>query len=205
MEDRIPVVIHVLNRCSCFYSGIAFKFAVKDYYPDLKGMVATDVIDQASADLLNSLLHDNKVLPVMLNSIAALQNAQTTIADVYGIDENDLSDDDRGFLLAYMIYQETIFDNFPMDDDYDGYDDDTYMEDLELYASSLVYVIYLLFLILSKGEADLHLPLNASPFYLDMKNDHYFDGKHGFAIDIIKDLGTFLANQHLYILDCIVK
>lgn len=97
-EELIPVLINVLDICTSFYSSIAFKFAVKDYYPDLKGIVCTDKPDDLSMELLYKLLPDNELYQLMLSSIATMQGAGITIVNLYGLDHDALDESKRAYL-----------------------------------------------------------------------------------------------------------
>jgi len=155
-EDQILFVLNVLDLTSYYYSGIGFKFAVRDHFPDLQGKVDTDHIDNESIILLNTIEEE----PVMMIGLAVSQitSVLLSIQTVYNIDYLNLELDERIWKLAEDFYWELMIDNFPQNDetkrDDDDFDKDNFPLNLEIYIHSLLRICFCLLDVVTDGLVD---------------------------------------------------
>lgn len=194
-EDIMLMVVYVLNFCACYYYCNAFKFAVKDYYPDLKGLVTTDHADESMVELVNAVPEDDELFVLMLESISLISSASEKISNLYLIDIRKSINDDPLSDLAEVFYFETSADNFPLDGEGDHYDDMDYFICLDVYTNSLVNVINWLFILVIEEQADTELGYAD----LDFLDRDYFHHSHAFALDILRELSVHLTEKHVAI------
>jgi hypothetical protein len=196
--DIIPIVLNVLHTCCWSYACNAFKIAIKDHFPDLKG-TETDILDDASIALLDSV--DEGLIPLIRVSIEYFGWVREAIANLYGLDAEQFLEDARLEGLATDFYCQTTIDGFPCDGDPDDYNDAKYEHDLEIYAMSMLNVINWLFILLINGEADLELSFDADHFYMDFAGIDYENEDHSSALAILKEFGLHLEAQYVAIID----
>lgn len=198
-DDIIPIVLNVLHNCFWSYACNAFKIAVKDCFPDLKGITETDVLDDDSIALLDSV--DEGLIPLLRVSIEYIGWVREAISNLYGLDAEQFLGDKRLVGLANDIYFNTTTDKFPCDGSPDDYNDATYDLNIEMYAMSMMNVVNWLFILITTGEADLELSMDSDHFYLDFYHTDYENEDHSSALAILKELGVHLEAQHLAIIN----
>jgi hypothetical protein len=198
-EDRIPLVLYVLDLSAAYYTTIGFKFAVKEHFTDLEGKVETDFVDNDTVLLLRMISDE----PVHMIGVAVSQMncALMDIENIYNIDYVNQDADERIEQLAEDFYWEFMIDNFPLDDGTSRYDDDVewdpnnYELNLEIYIESLVRIVSCLLELVTDGEVNV-----------DQAYDHYLlperwteeyiqDQVHAYALGVLLELGHQLERH----------
>jgi hypothetical protein len=192
-EDVILLSVIVLDISAFFYGGIAFKFAVKDHYQDLRGKVLSDVLDDSGADLLDVL--DDGLIIMISHQVNLIVDAYTNICNVYNLTPFDQKSEEGVAALAEDLYWQLMDDQFPCDDEADEYDDAEYLDHLGIYIMSLIRIVKSLTKIIIDCEINLEDAAENVDFFEPFEPKDYSDQVHAYALGVLCKLGVQL-NEH---------
>ncbi|SDZ80894.1 hypothetical protein [Pedobacter hartonius] len=194
--DVIPVLLMVLDICSYFYSCVALKFAIKDHYQDLRGLVRSDTMNALNADLLDSL-DDDPVIMMIGSLVGHMCDTRDRIANLYGINVHELlTNNIRIMTIGENFYWSIIWDEFPEEDEEENdYDSKTYYNAHEIYVMSLFAMIKALLEMLCNGEVNQDNFLEQEDCYYEFNLDDHHDQTHIHVINILIDFDIVLR-QH---------
>jgi hypothetical protein len=192
-EDCVPLALHVLKITLDNYLCNVFKFLIQESYPDLKGVVPTDCLDESSFELLETI--STEPLTIVLQSLEAIKETCDSIINIYGIDSDKVFEDERLFVLAKEFYFSIIINNFPLD----GRGDSSTMSDYEnyliLYAVSTVGVVNLLCKLLADSEVDFEYAWGDESLDVEFLYTDYSQRENSVAIRLLQQLG-YTLNDH---------
>ncbi|WP_090554285.1 hypothetical protein [Pedobacter hartonius] len=191
--DIILLTVIVLDISAFFYGGIAFKFAVKDHYQDLRGKVLTDVLDDSGADLLNAL--NDELISMIGRQANLMADACTNIYKIYNLASLDQQQNERVTALAEELYWQLMDDEFPWDEQADDYDDAKYLQHLMIYVTSLIRIVKILIKVIIYGEIDDDEISERNDLCETLEPDDYSDQVHVYALAVLSELGVQL-NEH---------
>jgi hypothetical protein len=140
--DILPLTIFVLNLCVHNYTCNAYKLVIDREYPDLKGVVLTDILDENAIDLLDDVRTD--WFEVVTVSIAAVNKTLKSLAKIHELDVQAIVDDNRIYDLAIDFYDGIIVDNFVSDGE-EAPENDDLADTLRSYAFSIIDLLSCLY------------------------------------------------------------
>lgn len=191
-EDLIPVTMYVLSIIGYAYVSSTLKFLIEYKYPHLRGKLSTDHVDSECLKLLceaNDELENLAIETANLFHVAA-----HSLAKVYGLDMDQIARNVKLGDLASCLYFETIYDDFPRDNELDDAGKQFPTGDLWLFACSTVTAVCVIGLMLCDDVADHILVINGEDnlFAGFLTKDCHFHGNAA-AIRILQDLGNILT------------
>ena len=199
-EDLIRLVLHVLDMCADYYTGIGFKFAVRYHFTDLEGKVATDIVDNDSIMLLNTI--DDGPVFMIGNTVNHFINAFLDIQNLYNIDFLNETVDKRSRAIAEAFYWEFMIDNFPTDEGESIYGKEetwnTYDYELNLlvYIESLIRIVGCLLDVVNDAEVDIDEVYERYGIAEHWNHNFINDQPHAYALRILFELSGKLQ-RHL--------
>jgi hypothetical protein len=152
-ENLIPLAYLVLNMTADAYIRKAFKILVQLDYPDLKGLVSTDVIDASSLEFLTEIT--DEPLRSVGDSVGWLLQTANSLASSHNLDVKSILQNEQLKSEANLLYENIILDHFPVGDmRLTGWPQHN-MEFLKTFAMSTVDIPATLCYVLFKGEVKL--------------------------------------------------
>ena len=181
-EDIFPITIAVLHICVTNFLCNSFKVIVDRQYQDLIGMVPTDELDIESLNLIDNV--EAKWWLIISDCIVALNSTCSSLANLYGISDEEIADNKRIFDLALLFEAYLIIDDFPHGDDEIEADED-YDDHLRQFSMSLIAVVHFLCtLVVNKGVINFSEPWDQ---ILELDKADYSEEEHFIALNMLKD------------------
>lgn len=116
-EDLIPLSISVLDQLLYSYLVFTMKFIIEHIYPDLKGLIATEVLDETSYELLES--SDDELQKFTFDTADAIVDSILSLTNIYGFDLHSVLYDAKIRKMKDEVYVNTVMDDFPRDGEFD--------------------------------------------------------------------------------------
>jgi len=200
-EDLIPLTVVLLFKVGFNYIVFTIKFVVENMYPEYVGMIKTDSIRQSNLGFLDNF--DDEYNNLTDHTASEIERVFLSLANIYGLDFDTLIDDDRLNEMADDLYWATVIDKFPRDGD-----DDSDAErkaspaNFNLYAMSMLNTINFLCHLLCKRTVDFEDSwTDGEYFYSYFLGEDYSDQEHSVALEMLQNLGAFLQETQMTILD----
>lgn len=198
-EDILPLTLNVLNKCVNSYACNAYKLVVDREYPDLKGMVVTDRLDDVAIELLDCV--QTIWFEIITDSIAALNKTMESLANINGLDVQTVVDDLRIDELATDFYCGIIMDRFPRDDEEPDEDEDDDEEEdlvanLQWYTFSMIAVISCLYDLTIRRFHDVDKVWMEYWSPLEFTDYMHEDEEHRVTLDHLQGLGKQLEMDY---------
>jgi hypothetical protein len=200
-QDLIPLTISVLGDISYLNACFTLKYLVETEFSDLKGLICTDMLDESSIALLDSV--DNDLHHVTYESMLAIYDTVQSLANIYGMEVEKIFNDERLNQMGEDFVGELIIDDFPHGNCLDEDGNPEPAGSLDLFALSLVNVVHFLCSLLSDGKVDFDLSWDPDHFYIDFLGEDYSGKEHAVALKLLQELGMVLNANHLKIIDII--
>lgn len=124
-----------------------------------------------------------------------------SVANVYGIDViKDVIEDQRLSDIACDFYWSLVIDDFPRDDEQDEEGMSEPPGHIELYAQSMVPLLYILCCLLRTGEADLDFDWEHDLSFFSFMYEDYSDEEHVVALEYLQDLASVMYQNYFKML-----
>lgn len=145
-EDIQPLVVSVASMTMFYVTHVSFKVAVEKEFPDLKGLISTDVLDRPALEMLETM-EENEWSSLISECILSIQDGISRLSDHYNLDWRkefkcpralELS---TGFLMKIGFYVDE--DNF-----------ENHWSELERITRFCSYVYYMLCRVLLYEQVD---------------------------------------------------
>jgi len=181
-EDIFLITIGVLQICVTNFLCNSFKVIVDRQYQDLIGMVPTDELDNESLELINNV--EAKWWLITSDCIEALSTTCSSLANLYGIRDEEIVGNKRILDLALHFASHLIIDDFPHGDDEIEPDED-YDDHLRQFSMSLIAVVHFLCtLITNKGAINFN---ESWDHILELDNADFSEEEHFVALNRLKN------------------
>ena len=189
-EDIFPLVISVLDECYLAYLFNSYKVIIETDFPDLKGEINVDLLDDHAIALLNS--YDNEWMTVVKNIIFDIGKAEMSIANLYNLDGYTVIEDKRIKELAIEFYYDLELDLFrPIKEEYAV--DMDFNDKFYWFSDSILLIVNCLCeLIVCEGKIDLDLASMSDVAFLD---GDYDNEEHFNALHVLQKLGWRLEKH----------
>jgi len=145
-KDIMPMVLSVLTIAVFNLTHVAFKVAIEKEFPDIKGLISTDILDQPALEMLETM-PENEWSKLISECIHSIENSMTALAFYYDQDWHlefrktkpiDMSID---FLKKIGFYR-------------NGDEFENHWDELENITRFCSYVFYLLCKVIVSGRID---------------------------------------------------
>jgi hypothetical protein len=199
-EELIPLTVVVLGFIQYNYVSFTLKFLIENIYPDLKGLINTDEVDDASLELINSF--DDPIVNLVSYTNGAIIDTIESIINIYGLDMEVIAENKRLRNMANNFYWNLVIDEFPRD--YEPNDEDQTLPYgcFDFYYVSMVNVVAFLCYLLSDGKVNFEQSFGGeSCDYLFFLGEDYSEKEHAFTLKLLQELGELLNNHHEDIID----
>ena len=185
-KDIFPIIIAVLGICTTNFLCNIFKVIVDRDYPDLKGLVHTEKLDEASLSLINNV--EAKWFHIVKPCIYALENTCISLANLYGVDEEAIGDDEEILDMAMEFLSHIIIDNFPRfhnEIEENTQEEEDFDDHTRQFSMSLIAVVnFLCKLITNKGAVNLN---ESWDHILEIADADFTGEEHFVALNMLKD------------------
>jgi len=192
-DDALPIALLVLMKASQLLKAIILKFVLKDHYPDLRGLVSIEEPSKSSDQLIDEF--EDPFINMLVFMLGALQVPMININNVYGIDPPTVVFNQSAWQTADELLYELIICDFILLDERqqeDNYDDDEYLENLDMFIYTLITVLNQLLIVLNDGVVDIEEAISCYGLIIDFDNKCYSETTHVYAMGALCDLGSIL-------------
>lgn len=196
-KDILPLTLNVLKITYDNYMCNIFSYLLKAHYPDLDGVVATDIVDGYSIELLNTVT--TGPVQTVAKSLLEIMDTSESLANLYGINFDDIGDDERLFNLAVEFYFEIVMMDFPDDACEEKFTLANYENFLLAYSASVVAIVSYLCTMIADGQIDADLVWGNNPFYFEFLETDYSQHESFISLELLQALGEVLNTHYLEI------
>jgi hypothetical protein len=191
-KDIPPLVVSIVSMTMFYLTHVSFKVAIEKEFPDLEGLISTDILDGSTLEMLETM-EENEWSNLVSSCIWSIKESISKLADHYGLDWReefnkelpvDLSTD---FLLKIGFYDKS--------NHYENH-----WKELERVTRFSSYVYYLLCRLLLFEEVDFNSyreddhTNSTLPYLEDLVR---MEGKEEYDVAILGMLGLDMLNYYI--------
>jgi hypothetical protein len=192
-KDLVPLTIKVLNLVVIGYVCNAYKYLIQVQCPDIREYVDTDELDASSLQLLMSVT--DQPIKAACDSITAIYNTALSLSNIFGISEQELSDDKTTMDRAVWFYEQIIIDDFPSHANLQEYSLPEYQKMLACFSSSTIEIIGCLYSLVAHGKVYPDNVWEPDSEVMSFLNHDYGDHQNCMVLDRLQRLGRHLCTQ----------
>ncbi|SEA41403.1 hypothetical protein [Pedobacter hartonius] len=145
-KDIMPMVLSVLTIAVFNLTHVAFKVAIEKEFPDIKGLISTDILDKPALEMLETM-PENEWSKLISECIHSIENSITTLAFYYDQDWHQEFKKTKPIDMSIDFLKKIGF--YRNDDEFENHWDE--LENITRFCS---YVFYLLCKIILSGRID---------------------------------------------------
>jgi hypothetical protein len=151
-KDIMPMVLSVLTIAVFNLTHVAFKVAIEKEFPDINGLISTDILDKPALDMLETM-PEKEWSKLISGCIHSIENSVTTLAFYYDQDWHTEFRKTKPVDISIDFLKKIGF--YRPDDEFKNHWDE--LENITRFCS---YVFYLLCKIILFGRIDFDFYYN---------------------------------------------